>query len=262
MKLSSAVLMASLLFGCQIGVERPQTPPAPTPSTAAATPAPAAARPVPPPPIPPIMPDAGATTVEAVLVESGPAIDGALADPAWEKCPPMGFVNAEMNHGQGPQTTARVLYDAENLYVAFDCIDADTEGLVADATKEQDLWKDDCVELYISTNGADYYHYAVNSKGFSGATKADQDGLRDARWKSHALIKASIEKGAGWSVTMRIPVDDLSAKAGENQNWLLNLNRTKPKGSGGQSETTWSTRGTSKYDDMSTWGCLIGVNIR
>jgi len=205
------------------------------------------------------------TSIQAVVVAEAPPIDGTLNSPIWEKSPALKFVNAKDNQNAHLDTTARVLVDDNNLYVAFACAEAKTDSLVASAaTGTDDIWRDDSVEVYISADGKTTYHYAVNAKGAFSAAKVTEDEMVDNAWKSDAVIKTTLDKGKGWSVTLCIPLKSFAAKPGDNQTWLFNLNRTKPNGddTSDWSETTWSTRGTSKYRDMSTWGRLTGVKVK
>lgn len=89
--------------------------------------------------------------MRAVIVEAGPAVDGTLKSPVWAKCPPLTLGECT---GEGPgrfKTTARVLFDATQLYVAWRCAEPDTDSLAQGVTKRDgDVWQDDCVELFVT----------------------------------------------------------------------------------------------------------------
>ena len=202
--------------------------------------------------------------VQAVVVDKGPPIDGTLKDPAWAKCPPMELGQCSSPKTHPLATTARVLFDATKLYVAFECVETDTDGLqMAVAERDGDVWQDDCVELFVTGDlRTGYYHFSVNPKGAlfdSRTTDANRD---DKSYDSKAEAKAAVEKGKGWTVTLAIPLKDLGAYVGANQDWVLNLNRTRPA-RGGQPllEWSWAIMGGSDYHAVADYGSVKGVTI-
>ncbi len=208
------------------------------------------------------LPPAPRGMLQAVTVEKGPVIDGTLKSPLWSQCPPL-LLGELLSDKIGPlKTTARVLLDDKNLYVAFDCVEAETDKLVTDAIdRDDEVWRDDNVEVFIEANSeVGRVHLAVNVSGVlsDGLTKPSQQ--EDTYWDSAVVAKTSVTKGVGWVVTLSIPLKDLGVKAGANQTWLLNLNRTKPV-DGGFLESSWSAKGTDDYHDPAGWGKLLGVNI-
>ena len=59
--------------------------------------------------------------VQAVRVDEGPRIDGALDDAVWSLAPPVdGFTQQEPNLGQPAteRTEVRIVYDARTIYIA------------------------------------------------------------------------------------------------------------------------------------------------
>ena len=76
-------------------------------------------------------------------------VDGRLDDAAWKNANQIEFQFPwDFQTGAKQKTTARLLWDDENLYVAYECIDAD---VVAHYDKRDDpTYKDDAVEIFIS----------------------------------------------------------------------------------------------------------------
>lgn len=202
----------------------------------------------------------------AVVVDQAPPLDGTLASPIWQKCPPLVLGRIE-SHDPGPlQTTVRVLLDKQYLYVGWQCVETNTGALVADATeRDGEVWRDDNVELFLSPDGTACYHFAVNAKGVLYDSKGEIGFEGDITWNSAATVKTAIEKNQGWSGTMAIPLKDLAVKRGKGQTWALNFNRTQPTKDSEDNltfiESSWSAEGHSKYGDASGWGKLTGVNI-
>ncbi len=204
----------------------------------------------------------GAT--QAVVVEKGPEIDGTLKSPLWQQCPPLelGECTAEK---PGPfKTSARLLFDATRLYVAFECAETDTAGLKQDCTvRDGAVWEDDCVELFITGDIREgYFHFVVNPRGALMDARTRGTNRDDAAWNSSAIAKAAIAEGKGWTVTMSVPLKDLGAYVGEGQTWVLNLNRTRPaRGGQGVAEWSWAVMGSNDYHQVRDFGQVKGVNI-
>ncbi len=204
----------------------------------------------------------GRTT--AVLVEKGPAIDGALNDPVWKKCPPLTLGQCTSEKTWPLETTARVLFDATRLYVAFQCAETDTDAIRAGtAERDGDVWKDDSVELFVTGDiRTGYYHFAVNPKGVFMDTRTVGGRKDDKSFNSSADVKASIDKGKGWTVTLAVPLKEVGACVGKGQTWVLNLNRTRPaRGGKAMLEWPWAVMASSDYHSVADFGNITGVDI-
>jgi hypothetical protein len=201
--------------------------------------------------------------VQAVIVSTPPRADGTLNCPIWQKCPPLVLGRCQSQETSPLKTTARVLFDATNLYVAWECIEPDTSALKVEAkARDEDAWNDDSVELFISADPREgHRHFAVNSQGVLQDWKGSPEGDEDLSWNSSATVKTSIEKNKRWIVTLSVPLKELGAYVGAGQTWSLNLNRTKPLGERQWTESSWSAEGRSKYTDSAGWGKITGVNI-
>ena len=200
----------------------------------------------------------------AVAVDQGPVIDGTLQDPLWQKCAPLALGKCTAQETWPLTTTARVLLDATNLYVAFECRDPDTDALQAAVTeRDGNVWDDDCVEVFVTGDPrTGYYHLAVNPKGVLMDSRFGREGREDRSYDSGATVKASIQKGVGWTVTLSVPLKSLGAYLGSGQIWPLNLNRTRPA-RGGQAaiEWSWAVLGRNDYHQVLDYGRLEGVTI-
>ena len=212
---------------------------------------------------PAVGPAAAAIRGEApsVYAKAPPPVDGTLASRIWQQCPPLVLGRVDGQAIGDLKTTARVLLDDRNLYVAWQCDDRDTGSLVAKAGgRDDEVWSDDSVELFVSPDGKTFCQFVVNCKGAYLDGRGDVGGTVDKGWDSSAMVKADIRKGKGWSATLSVPLKELGVRSGKGQTWLLNLNRTKPTGEG-YIEMTWSAQGKSDYGDSSGWGKLVGVSI-
>jgi len=77
-------------------------------------------------------------------------IDGNIDEPAWAKAAPVGafLVYPTRDPESGEATEARMLWDDENLYLAFKTVDKNI--LAVRTQRYEDVFNDDCVEAFIS----------------------------------------------------------------------------------------------------------------
>ena len=138
-----------------------------------------------------------------------PEIDGRLDEPCWNGTQSLGFTGLRDTPLKNA-TTARLVYDAANLYVGIRCEEGDMANLRTawSHAEERDnaIWQDDCVEIFLdplSRGTATGAHIAVNSAGvWYDAWDGDRAWDCDVR---NAVVK---EPGA-WTVEIAIPFDDL-----------------------------------------------------
>ncbi len=197
------------------------------------------------------------------VVARGPKIDGTVKSPLWAKCPALTPGDVQSQQVGQLKTTAHVLLDKENLYVAWVCQEKDTDSLVAGVTdRDGNLWNDDSVELFVNANPQyGFCHFIVNSKGVLLDPRTPPDADEDVAWNSSAVVKTTIQKGRCWVVTLSVPLKELGVKSGKGQTWAFNLNRSKPQPDGGWVESSWSSKGLSRYPDPTGWGKMVNVNI-
>jgi len=203
--------------------------------------------------------------LSAVIVSKGPAIDGTLNDPIWQACRPLALGKCQSDEIGDLKATARVLFDAKNMYVAFECLEEDTSQLKSDVTgRDAAIWNNDYVDVFVRPQGSQQsYHFLVAcNRELLDATGTGSTGSEsDTSWNSSAAVAVKVNKNKSWVVTMSVPLAELGAKPGENQTWLLNLNRTKPLGGQQWAESSWSPKGLSNYHDPDGWGKITRVNI-
>jgi len=200
--------------------------------------------------------------LSAIILQIGPAVDGTLNDPTWADCPPLVLGVCGSDKIGELKSTARVLLDANTLYVAVECLDPNTGRLQADAAgRDADLWTNDSVDIFVHAQGArEARHFIVACNGeLLDALETGDAG--DTTWNSAAKVKVKVQKDRCWIVTMSVPLADLGAKPGENQTWQLNINRTRPTEDGQAEESSWSRNGRRDYHDPSGWGKLTRVNV-
>jgi hypothetical protein len=152
-------------------------------------------------------------------------LDASLADPAWAA----GLVP----NGSGPwqnvttrspsrfATTAYLLYDDKNLYVAFK---ADQPGVPIVATQTANdvgFGIDDFVGVGIDTSGSgsQVYYFETTPRGIR-YEQANENVRFRPRWRSAATI------GSGaWSAVLIIPLDVIRVPRGGKQSWRFQFVR-------------------------------------
>ena len=111
-------------------------------------------------------PAAAAKRYVARKIDKPIKLDGKLDEAAWKDAPSTGlFVNTMTGAPAGHKTEAKLLWDDQNLYVAFENADTDVLG---NLTKRDDkLWTQEAVELMIDadSNGKSYIELQVAPNG-------------------------------------------------------------------------------------------------
>ncbi len=142
----------------------------------------------------------------AYLVEKPPIIDGDLQD--WKGIPFV-EVNYDIEKGERSKlrTYARVVWDKENLYISFECEDADPWATIN--KRDGFLWEEEAVEVFIDPrgDGVRYVELGVNP------LNAVDDILiiRKPRyrwllnWDLFDLKTAVRKRKGGWDVEIAIP---------------------------------------------------------
>ncbi len=168
--------------------------------------------------------------VYAYRVDTPPRIDGRLNDPAWGKGDKVtGFVNTQNNNRISQQTIVSLLYDDENLYIAFNCLESKNYGLVVKcAEHDGDVWGDDCIEVFVDANRdyTSYYHLTVNAMG----TKRDGLEHKPADW--NPKWKAATAVGTNhWNVEICIPFKEFGSSTPKpGVTWGANFTRARRSG--------------------------------
>jgi hypothetical protein len=179
-------------------------------------------------------------------------IDGKLDEPAWEQASVLGpFVDVMTglpNKTFPVNAKARMLWNAQNLYVAFEVEDKDIVGGFPKGAKDPHLWTKDTVELMIDPDGdadnSDYYEIQVGPQNLVfdsqfdkyNEPKTDPDGpFGHEEWssalKSAVVVDGTLDKPGdedkGYVVEAMIPWKSFSkakqSPPASGDTWRLNL---------------------------------------
>lgn len=181
------------------------------------------------------------STYKCLKVTNPPIIDGRLDDDAWKNAPVIALVRSETGESAMKSTKARMCWDDNNLYVAFDCIDTDIYGTMFN--RDDPIYQEDVVEVFLDPNGdlKNYYEFEVSPRNvIFDATIVplkDEDGKiqADVAWNCEGLKTAVVVDGTlddrtdvdkGWTVEMAIPFASLGRKTPRfGEKWRGNLYR-------------------------------------
>lgn len=158
-----------------------------------------------------------------------PVIDGAIDEPVWKSVEWAGdFTVREPNEGDAPsqETSFKILYDDNNLYVAIRAHDTEPEK-ICERLCRRDGFDGDWVEINI-----DSYHdlrtafsFTVNAAGVKGDEAITNDGSNwDTNWDPIWYTKTKIDD-EGWTAEMRIPFSQLRFSNKPEQIWGLQVQR-------------------------------------
>ena len=169
-----------------------------------------------------------------------PAIDGSLDEAAWRNAPVVVLQFLwESQTGPKQSTRARLLWDAQALYVGFDADDADITAQFLE--RDDPTYRDDAVEIFINPNPqqeAVYYGFEMNARGvlydylnYNSRTlfkRFDATGVKIAT-SLRGSLNDRTDTDRGWSLEAVIPwpnFEELSRRppvAGTV--WKANFNR-------------------------------------
>ncbi|MBC7326716.1 DUF1080 domain-containing protein [bacterium] len=172
-----------------------------------------------------------------------PNIDGDISDPAWRYAETIDGFHLLGSYAKPTYSTkAKMLWDDENLYIAFECQDEDIWATMKE--KDSPLWEEEVVEAYIdpSGTGKNYKEFEVNPLGtlidlnivepkngnpgdWRELRKWNAEGVRIGV-KVNGTLDNRNDKDNGWTVEMAIPLKNfLPYKPTLGSQWRIQLFR-------------------------------------
>jgi hypothetical protein len=158
-----------------------------------------------------------------------PRIDGRIDDRIWESVEWSGdFLEHSPDEGEAPtgQTAFKVLYDDQNIYMAFRARDPEPDK-IADILARRDNFPGDWVEVNIDSyfDHRTAFSFTASVSGTQGDEFISEDGNSwdgnwDPVWRSQAR-----KDGAGWTAEISIPLSQLRYNGREEQTWGLQVQR-------------------------------------
>lgn len=169
-------------------------------------------------------------------------IDGVLAEPSWDAAERAGpFVRSLDGKRAGASTEARLLWDDDNLYVAFLAEDANVSG--AFFGDDEKLYTSNVVEIFLNPSG-DSSRYdeievaptnALFDASFSGGPRQGMDLSWSSRARHAVHVDGTLNQPGdvdrGWTVELAIPFAALTGmprpRPERGDTWKFNLYRLR-----------------------------------
>lgn len=218
-------------------------------------------------------PQPAVPTVRASKAD-GIRIDGRLDEEGWQQTPATPqFVNTMNGAAAEPNATAKLLWDDEHLYVAFEVQD----DFLKSTFEERDahLWEQDVVEVMLDPDGdgRNYFEMQVSPNGVVFDTRYDshrQPGpFGHVDWNSELEAKvqrrgtANDDEGdEGYTVEMAIPWSAFEAgepaatKPNPNDAWRMNLFVMDARQEG-QRSVGWSPPRVGDFHTLARFGRVV-----
>jgi hypothetical protein len=175
-----------------------------------------------------------------ILQASGPVtVDGRLDEPSWQAAPPVdAFLFPWWEAGEKEPTDARLLWDEENLYVAFVATDKHISATLTQ--RDAPVSRDDAVEVFIAPDTAAveiYFNFEFNALG-TILDRSPRDN-RSSAWNAEEIVVAITIDGTLndesdedrlWTTEIAIPFSSFADFAPrlpprDGDAWRLNLYR-------------------------------------
>ena len=211
--------------------------------------------------------------IKATRTETPPKIDGKLDDACWQNSAKTGtLIQFEPQRGEPATqpTTIYLAYDANKLYVAFECFKTDMHNLAANQTRRDSFFfSDDHVEVLIDTflDGRNCYAFALNPLGTQTDRRLINEGANrrtgqstigtaiswDCDWQGQAAKETD-----KWTAEFAIPFAELRfSKGSDIATWGINFWRNDEALA---EEQTWADLGERQYA-VSKFGKLTDLLI-
>jgi hypothetical protein len=196
-------------------------------------------------------------TFTAVKTAVAPSFAVVPGEGAWKAAlRASDFMNFTARQPAAYETTAYLLYDDRNLYVAFHCVQHGTPLTATQRLDHAGVGSDDHVGFGIDTsgNGARTYTFRVNPLGVH-----DESSTENARYAPPWRSIARADANGNYDVFMQIPLRDVRASGG-TQRWRFNFERYV---AASDADLTWAyDPAMQSISAVQFWPVLAGVTLR
>ena len=201
-------------------------------------------------------------------------IDGKLDEPAWKDASLAGpFVNTMDGSPAAQAASAKVLWDDQNLYVAFDFADTDIWGSLE--KHDDKIYTQEAAELFIDPDGdgQTYVELQVSPRNvtFDSWLPAyrQNDNAWDAPMKTAVQVSGTLNKrddtDTGWTVEMMIPLTAVKGRLTTvkgvppqvGTEWRVNFFRMDLPAGKPQAGTAWSPPLRGDFHALDKFGTLV-----
>lgn len=207
------------------------------------------------------------TAVPAVSTTQPPTSVAIPGDGPWSAGAiptPGGFYDLTTRRGAPYDTKVWMLYDAQNLYVAFHCEQRGTPIVATQTTNDVGFGTDDFVGVGIDTSGAgtDAYYFETTPRGIRYEQASETNRYRPT-WSASAKVE-----GSSWNAVLIIPLRTMRIHPGATQTWRINFIRNVAASA---EHYTWSYNGAMSdgpigsgwpnFTDLRYWAAWSDVKV-
>jgi hypothetical protein len=167
--------------------------------------------------------EAVATEIAIPRVAKAPALDGTLADPAWQQGAKVQLGYDGHTHSEAAEpTTAYLLTDGTSLFIGFDATQTRTPIVTTQRTNGVGQDADDEVVIALWPNGSAGFTYDFISTPLGTRYQgSSENSSYEPRWDAVGKVMTG-----RYTVTMRVP---LAAMHGASRDrWMIQLGRYEP----------------------------------
>lgn len=195
-------------------------------------------------------------------VFEAPIIDGHPDEQQWQQATDITelvqvWPTVTASHGQ--QSSFKLLFDANNLYIAGS-IRQPKDSIVANTLQyNQDISGDDRVTVLLDTlnSGSNAYWFAINPNGVKNDGLLVNNTQSMSEWNGVWQAQA-VQSASGWSFEMAIPFNLLSFDP-DSQQWGMNIVQHL---AASQTELRWSNVSQDvNFDDPAQFGNINNLKI-
>jgi hypothetical protein len=203
-------------------------------------------------------------------VKKAPVIDGALDDAAWKDATAVVLRGSFDGRPVQQRTQARLAYDEQFLYVAFDAEDPDIWGTYR--KRDEPIYEQEVVEVFLDANadGRTYNELQVSPHNvtFDAYFPARRQGM-DLSWDSgmktavkvRGTLDDASDRDEGWTAELQIPFARLAevphVPPQKGDRWRFNLYRLELPDRRSQQGQSFSPLFVGDFHALPRFGWLV-----
>ena len=194
------------------------------------------------------------------LTDKPPQVDGVLSEGEWANAASVELTSQIEPQAGAPgteKTIAYLMYDRENLYVAFRAFDSNPSAIRAPVSKRDAISSDDFVAIWLDTfdDRRRAYAFRFNPLGIQ-EDGIFSEGDRSLSWDGIYESKGTVD-AEGYTVEAKIPFKTLRFSINENKSWGLHLFRSIARK---QEDVSWMPISRDNSNIFSQMGSLTGLD--
>ena len=197
----------------------------------------------------------------AVVAERAPVLDGADSDAVWLRASVVSdfrMYDPVENGEPTVHTSARIAYDARNIYIFVYAFDARPDSIVSLLSRRDVKTSSDQIKVMIDSyrDGRTGYEFAVNPAGVKRDYYIYDDAREDISWDGVWDV-ATRTDSLGWAAEFRIPLSQLRYTASGSSVFGLMITREVARSN---EKVSWPALYRSRPGISSQFGAIEGLH--